>query len=265
MIGGVYDKWNHECVEDILGDKRISEYNPRTNTWRKLPDMRYGEHDAICTMDNKIFAIGGYDPLENAEMLDLGDNNVSDWTEIANCGRGHYEPGVAAMDGKIYIVGGEDQSSVVMYDYSSGVNQWRNIGDMSECRMLPGVAVLHGKMYVTGGAAQGLDTGLKTGECYDPVSNKWSSVADMNVARVGHGLVAANGLLFAVGGFEDGNYGYDLMDEAVIDSMEIYDPDTNTWTLLGDTIDGKVAYSGACALIKWDLPNNEINFKEMLL
>ena len=44
MIGGVYDKWNHECVEDILGDKRISEYNPRTNTWRKLPDMRYGEH-----------------------------------------------------------------------------------------------------------------------------------------------------------------------------------------------------------------------------
>ena len=90
MIGGVYDKWNHECVEDILGDKRISEYNPRTNTWRKLPDMRYGEHDAICTMNNKIFAIGGYDPLENAEMLDLGDNNVSDWTEIANCGRGHY-------------------------------------------------------------------------------------------------------------------------------------------------------------------------------
>ena len=108
-------------------------------------------------------------------------------------------------------------------------------------------------MYVTGGTTKDYDIALKTAECYDPDSNSWSSVADMNVARVSHCLVAANGMLFAIGGFEDGDYGLDIMDETVIDSMEVYNPDTDTWTMIEEKLDGRVAYSGACALVKWDV------------
>ena len=50
----------------------------------------------------------------------------------------------------------------------------------------------------------------------------------MNIARHHHSLVSLHGRLYAIGG----DY---------VDSVEVYDPDNNTWTLLQHKLDGEVA------------------------
>ena len=58
----------------------------------------------------------------------------------------------------------------------------------------------------------------------------------MNIARDGHSLVSLNGRLYAIGGYD-------------VDSVEVFDPDNNTWTLLQHKLDGKMKNTGA-GLIK---------------
>ena len=79
-------------------------------------------------------------------------------------------------------------------------------------------------------------------ECYDTVTKTWSKAADMNIARRGHGLVSLQGRLYAIGGLGAA--------DSILDSLEVYDPDIDTWTLLQQKIDAKVAHHGACLVIK---------------
>ena len=64
----------------------------------------------------------------------------------------------------------------------------------------------------------------------------------MNIARRGHGLVSLHGKLYAIGGLGAA--------DSILDSLEVYDPHSNKWTLLQQKIDAKVAHNGACLVIK---------------
>ena len=77
-------------------------------------------------------------------------------------------------------------------------------------------------------------------ECYDTNTKTWSQEADMKIARRGHGLVSLDGKLFAIGGFH-------LLD---VDMFEVYDPKTDTWSLLQHKLGGNISYNGACVIIK---------------
>ena len=56
------------CVEGNIylvggydGDRRVTEYNPRTNTWRNMPSLQQERVIySVCTLDNKIFVLSGY-------------------------------------------------------------------------------------------------------------------------------------------------------------------------------------------------------------
>ena len=88
-------------------------------------------------------------------------------------------------------------------------------------RYYPGVASVDNKIYVTGGGDGDVQS-LSRVDCYNLDTNTWSQMASMNIARMGHSLVNLCGRLHAIGGVdENGN---------VVDSSEVYDPNTNTWT-----------------------------------
>ncbi|KAJ7945539.1 F-box/kelch-repeat protein [Quillaja saponaria] len=89
-----------------------------------------------------------------------------------------------------------------------------------------GVVVLNGKLLVMGGysVADGTRSGLADIYQYDSCLNSWSRLANMNVGRYDFACTEVNGMVYAVGG-----YG---MDGDSLSCAEVYDPDTDKWTLI---------------------------------
>ena len=100
---------------------------------------------------------------------------------------------LAALDGKIYAVGGvndEDNtllSSVEAFDPQT--NAWTAVAPLGTARYSLGLAVLQGKLYAVGGE---LVPGhkLATVEAFDPKQNRWDEVAPLPAARSALALAA---------------------------------------------------------------------------
>src|SRR5262249_12590832 len=80
-----------------------------------------------------------------------------------------------------------------------------------------------------------------TVEIYDPTTNSWSTGAPMPTARTGLVAAAVNGKVYAIGGLVNGPlftgaptvcsiYYYVCYTFTMLNTLEIYDPVTNTWT-----------------------------------
>ncbi|CAI6369977.1 unnamed protein product [Macrosiphum euphorbiae] len=155
--------------------------------------------------------------------------------------------GVGVLDDCIYAVGGGDDknslNSVEVFDVSN--QKWRLVASMSTGRWDFGVGVLNNLLYVVGGGSNGKC--LRSVEYYDPTLDTWtpvadipsdgvwSSVADMEICRFRPGVVALDGLLYVMGGESD---------EHINDTVEIYNPKTNTWTMERLSRNGVQIYGG---------------------
>ncbi len=87
----------------------------------------------------------------------------------------------------------------------------------------------NGKVLVAGGAQYGLFT-LTSAELYDPATGTWTATGSLTGGRTGHtATLLPNGKVLVAGGFavDIGYGGYS------ISSVDLYDPDTGTWTSAG--------------------------------
>lgn len=98
---------------------------------------------------------------------------------------------------------------------------------MSVMRSTAGVAVLKNRLYVVGGRDG--SSCHRSVECYDPHTNKWTLRAPMNRRRGSVGVGVMNGFLYALGGHDS-----PVSNPSVsrTDTVERYDPATDTWTLV---------------------------------
>ena len=84
-----------------------------------------------------------------------------------------YEPGVAALDHKIYVTGGHDGEDVSSVDcYDPDTNTWSQVADMNVARKGHSLVSLHGRLFAIGGL------GVDSVEVYDPYSNTWTLLQD---------------------------------------------------------------------------------------
>ncbi|GBN77466.1 Kelch-like protein 17 [Araneus ventricosus] len=91
--------------------------------------------------------------------------------------------GVAALDGMLYVVGGNDGSlcmcSVERFDPVKGT--WEAMASMHTRRTTHEVVEAEGYLYAIGGNDG--SSSLSTVERYDPRHNKWMLVTSMNLRR----------------------------------------------------------------------------------
>eukprot|EP00964_Phaeocystis_antarctica_P005192 scaffold2830_cov63-Phaeocystis_antarctica.AAC.1 len=99
--------------------------------------------------------------------------------------------GCVALDGKLYAVGGEGDTSQDLDTaevYDPQTDGWQPLAKMSTARVGLGLAAVGGKVYALGGyGAAGL--ALDSIEAYDPQLGSWALVASMNVRRMRHASV----------------------------------------------------------------------------
>ena len=119
----------------------------------------------------------------------------SEWSEVAPIGIGRILPGVALLDGKVYVVGGELESSIISSGecYDPRDNVWSPIACMIERRCEFGLCALDNNLYAFGGWV-GEDIGGSI-EIYDPLSNNWTPHGELPEPRFSMGVVAYEGTL----------------------------------------------------------------------
>lgn len=107
------------------------------------------------------------------------------------------------------------------YDPASGTVSQRTITNTDHDMFCPGLSIdFTGRPFVTGG------NDAARASFYDPVADSWSSAPDMTISRGYQSQTTiSDGRTFVIGGSWSGGQGGK--------NGEIYNPATNTWTLLG--------------------------------
>lgn len=157
-------------------------------TWRKGPKLQQKRsYIQAAVVNNAIYAVGGAagsKRLASVEKLELGcRGEQSSWSFVASLRVARSRPGVAALNGKLFAVGGYDGkdhlSSVECYDPQ--IDQWQLIEAMSSPRNSPAVTVLGDKLYAAGGHdGKKLQNSV---EKYDPQENTWSEAPSMDTGK----------------------------------------------------------------------------------
>ena len=184
------------------------------------------------------------------------------WTTHAPLSLGpRQEMGVAAVDGKVYVVGGFDASGqpvATMESYDPATDLWTPRASLPAPLHHVNVASVAGKLYVVGGLIGSSFTASGATLVYDPALDSWTPLASMpaGTERGASGVAVLDGRIVVAGGLR----GVSVTDASV------FDPQTNAWSPLqplavardhlgAATVDGRVyAVTGrAQGVLKADL------------
>jgi N-acetylneuraminic acid mutarotase len=185
----------------------VYEFDPKNESWRvrsSLPDRR--TMAAAAVVDNKIYVVGGGD--DDSFLPDLlpsvaiYDPATDSWSKGADMPTPRFLLAAAAVDGKIYAIGGTSDENNVLSDiverYDPVTNKWTTVENMPAGRRGHSANVLRGIIYVVAGVAQGSDL---TTVRFDPQSNTWSNGVAIKNARFAHNSLTVDGHIIAFGGF----------------------------------------------------------------
>jgi len=144
--------------------------------------------------------------------------------------------GVAAVNGKIYAIGGVISSGFVpsspgsaVYagktsvdvtganeEYDPATDMWTYKAAMPTPRAVFAIAVYQNKIYCIGGKTSDDYTGVN--EAYDPATDTWETKTSMPTARSWLTANVVNGKIYLMGGYPNSTLN------------EVYDPATDSWT-----------------------------------
>ena len=218
-------------------------------------------HTATLLTNGQVLIVGGYsgsNELASAELYDPGKGAFVD----AGCldSARMFHTATLLTDGQVFVVGGQCEgktlASAVLYNPKTGT--WTNTGNLRISRSYQTATLLpNGQVLVVGGThwasppvfGQGAPPGsaLDIAELYDPATGKWTITDTLHTARYMHvATLLHDGRVLVTGGIgPDG--GQDLLASA-----ELYNPDTNTWTVTGSLPSGLLSQT-ACLL-----PNGQV-------
>jgi N-acetylneuraminic acid mutarotase len=146
------------------------------------------------------------------------------WEKKAPLPSYRYECSAAALDGKLYVIGGVKVPSVwfptrLVESYDLKTNTWKRVASYPKLVHHSAAVSVSGKVYVVGG--NGIRIIPRSDMyAYDPAKNVWIRCAHMPTARGALGAGVIDGKIYAVGGGINGS---------PVGTLEVYDPNTDAW------------------------------------
>jgi N-acetylneuraminic acid mutarotase len=129
-------------------------------------------------LGSDIYVFGGYDNegTNHASIFNY-DTVANTWTTLAPMPTSGVYPGVATLDGRIYVTGmGDSGKEFLFFDLTSGA--WSNLARTRHNRQQGSLFVLGGCLHAAGGHGN-----HKTVERYDVATDAWTAAADMLEGR----------------------------------------------------------------------------------
>ncbi|KAF7280404.1 hypothetical protein GWI33_006096 [Rhynchophorus ferrugineus] len=143
------------------------------------------------------------------------------WTKVPDMRINRLVPGVASLNGYIYVAGGEEGSNILSSceRYDPETKTWTEVASMAIPRCEFGLCALDGFLYAMGGW---VDTDISGSiERYDSRTDKWELVGNLSEPRFSMGLVSYEGLIYMVGGCS--------LNQRNMQDLMSYNPGTGEW------------------------------------
>ena len=225
---------------DTIGFHETAElYDPAAGTWNltgSLNEFR-SDHTATLLPNSKVLVAGGATvwnlPVKSAELYDSGRGTWSSTGSLMQARYGH--TATLLSNSMVLVAGGasdnEDPPSALrsteLYEPATGT--WSGTGNLNTERYQHTATLLpNGKVLVAGGYNPS-SLSLNTAELYDPATGRWSGTGSLNTDRTNHtATLLADGKVLVAGG-------YNVVGNRFItlNSAELYDPVTGTWSVTG--------------------------------
>ena len=201
---------------DAANDTSAELYDPGSGTWSATGNMVRPHVGLAATLlrDGRVLAIG---EDANPEVYDPAGGT---WTATVKMVWGDGETATQLRDGTV-LVRGDGGSEL----YDPDTRTWTATASSSEQRHSHAAVLLpDGKVLVAGGHVSG-DDPTDTAELYDPDTGSWIAAANMHAEREAiEAFLQPDGKVLVVGGSDRGDP----------QSVELYDPITDSWTMSGD-------------------------------
>lgn len=245
VLGGAYydARYHHTAL------KTLEVYDPVTNTWSRpvtTGTFTARENLAATVYDGKIYAIGGsytdtnnfVHELKTVEVFDPATNSWSTPNIAVPCAP-RLNACASAIDGRIYLVGGETSRSlnetVEVLDPVS--NTWSILPTTGFAggRRVSTTTYLRGKFYITGGWIA--SNPANSVEVFDVATAKWSHIETTGSFPPYSALTldTLEGKVFAIDGWDGGR------EQKFV---SVYDPELRLWNTLSTSNTGIYPGSG---------------------
>jgi N-acetylneuraminic acid mutarotase len=216
--------------------------------WSPLPPMPTARGAlAAVAVGKKIYVSGGGGipsgvalpdglvgggPSELYGTLEVFDTETNKWSTLAPMPTPRNHHSMAAVDGKLYAIGGRVgscfsngwSSNIWMNEeYDIATNTWLTRAPMPTARSGTAIAVTNGRIHVLGGEGWIEDFGgvFRAHEVYDPKSNSWTRAARMITPRHGFAAAEIGPAIYAVSGVNNAGGAGTL---SVVAVTEIFEP-----------------------------------------
>jgi len=145
-------------------------------------------------------------------------------------------------DGTVLVAGsGKSGTGAQLYDPGNGgwiptgnmtIAHWRPASSSGDAAGYTATLLRDGNVLVAGGATAGQpEKLLANAELYDPTTGRWTATGSMIHPRVNHtATLLPDGRVLVAGGWNPPNPSRLEVPSTPLDSAEIYDPQTGTWT-----------------------------------
>lgn len=179
----------------------------------------------VALWNGKIYVAGGMDGMAGVSTkVEIYDPATDSWTTGPDLPAGRHHATVAQSGNSLYVIGGfsDIRGTPVntVYRLKNGSSKWENISPIPNARGALGSAVIEGKIYIVGGVGpEGLTNELAA---YDPQLDLWSIKTPAPSKRDHLAVASGNFKLYVGGGREQ------ALDKNLA-TLEIYDPEKNTW------------------------------------